>query len=135
MIDTDTETLLAANREFYRSFAAQDAAAMAQHWARRTIILCTHPGVPPQVGHGAVMDGWRTLFRCKTTRDIRYRSEQAVLLGDTAIVLCVEELPGGQLAASNVFVREDGEWRLIHHHVSKIFPETGQPFTLGLPVR
>jgi argininosuccinate lyase len=36
------------------------------------------------------------------------------------LVLCEEELDGGALAASNFFVREDGAWRLAHHHAGQI---------------
>ena len=44
----------------------------------------------------------------------------AILHGNVAIVLCEEELAGGHLAATNVFIKEDGSWRLIHHHASPI---------------
>ena len=33
-------------------------------------------------------------------------------------MLCVEAVPGGTLAAINVFVREDGALRLVHHQAS-----------------
>ena len=46
--------------------------------------------------------------------------EQALLYGDAALVLCEEELEGGTLAASNFFVREDGVWRIAHHHAGQI---------------
>ena len=36
------------------------------------------------------------------------------------LVLCEEELDGGTLAASNLFVREDNEWRIAHHHAGQI---------------
>ena len=38
------------------------------------------------------------------------------LLGDTALVLCRELVGGAALIATNLFVREDGDWRLLHHH-------------------
>ena len=47
--------------------------------------------------------------------------ERVLLFGDTALVLCEEELDGGgTLAASNFFVREAGVWRLAHHHAGQI---------------
>ena len=46
--------------------------------------------------------------------------EHAFLYGDVALVLCEEELEGGTLAASNFFVREDGVWRIAHHHAGQI---------------
>jgi hypothetical protein len=46
--------------------------------------------------------------------------EEVFLYGDAALVLCEEELEAGTLAASNLFVREAGEWRIAHHHAGQI---------------
>jgi hypothetical protein len=35
-------------------------------------------------------------------------------------VVCEEELDGGTLIASNLFVREDGSWRLVHHQAGQL---------------
>ena len=43
-----------------------------------------------------------------------------LLYGDTALVLCEEELDGGTLVASNLFVREDGAWRIAHHQAGQL---------------
>ena len=40
--------------------------------------------------------------------------------GDVAIVVCEEELRDGSLAATNLFVREEGNWRMMHHQASPI---------------
>lgn len=37
------------------------------------------------------------------------------------MVICAEELPGNRLTASNLFVKEDGAWRLVHHHAGPVF--------------
>ncbi len=36
------------------------------------------------------------------------------------MVTCEEELDAGSLAATNMFVKEQGEWRLVHHQASPI---------------
>jgi hypothetical protein len=46
--------------------------------------------------------------------------DTAFLHGDVAIVLCEEELADGSLSATNIFVKEDGEWRLVHHQASQL---------------
>lgn len=43
-----------------------------------------------------------------------------VLAGDVAFVTCHEVFDGGRLAATNVFVREDGAWRMVHHQATLI---------------
>jgi SnoaL-like protein len=56
-----------------------------------------------------------------------------LLYGDAALVLCEEELDGGTLVASNVFVREDGAWRIAHHQAGQLVarrqtsPRPGRP--------
>ena len=46
----------------------------------------------------------------------------------------IAELEGGTLAASNFFVREDGVWRIAHHHAGQIVrrqPERRRPTRLN----
>ena len=40
---------------------------------------------------------------------------RAFVLGAVAYVICFEDLDGGYLVATNVFVREGSLWRMIHH--------------------
>ena len=44
------------------------------------------------------------------------------LLGDAAFVICTERIPGVELIATNVFVREDDAWKMVHHHASSVAP-------------
>ena len=48
----------------------------------------------------------------------------AHVLGHVAWVTCREVIEGGQLAATNVFVQENGQWRLVHHQSG---PTPGKP--------
>jgi hypothetical protein len=43
------------------------------------------------------------------------RAPRAFVYGDSAFVICFEELQGNFLLATNVFVRENGAWRIVHH--------------------
>jgi len=51
----------------------------------------------------------------------------AHVAGETAWVLCAEVVPGGELAATNLFVREKGAWRMVHHHASPLPPPARRP--------
>ena len=44
----------------------------------------------------------------------------SLLYGDTALVICEEELGGGTLIASNLFVRETEGWRIAHHQAGQL---------------
>ena len=117
---TDQDAVLAANLEFYRAFATRDMAAMDALWARRSPVACLHPGWSALTEREAVMSSWNGILSNPNSPRIVCYDEQVLLFGDTALVLCEEELDGGTLVASNLFVREDGEWRLVHHHAGQV---------------
>jgi len=117
---TDKDAVLAANLEFYRAFATRDIAAMDALWARRSPVACLHPGWSALTDREAVMSSWDGILSSPNSPRIVCYDERVLLFGNTALVLCEEELDGGTLAASNIFVREDGEWRLAHHHAGQV---------------
>jgi ketosteroid isomerase-like protein len=54
---------------------------------------------------------------------------RAQLFGELAIVTCYEgngEHPA-HLAATNLFTREDGVWRLVHHHAGPLSAPIPKP--------
>lgn len=117
----DSSEVLAANAAFYAAFARRDAAAMDDLWARETKVACLHPGWEPLLGRDAVLTSWRRiLLSGGAPPSIRCEQPQAYLAGEAAWVICAEVVPGGSLAATNVFVRERGKWRLVHHHSSPL---------------
>ena len=117
---TDGDAVLAVNLEFYRAFAARDLEAMERLWAVRAPVTCIHPGWSALRDRASVMDSWRGILSSPEAPRIACYDEQVFLYGDAALVLCEEELEGGTLIASNVFVREDGVWRLAHHQAGQM---------------
>ncbi|HEV2300992.1 MAG TPA: nuclear transport factor 2 family protein [Stellaceae bacterium] len=116
----DADAVLAANLEFYRAFAARDLAAMDAVWARRAPAACLHPGWTVLDARDEIMASWQGILASPEAPRIACYDERVLLYGDVALVLCEEELEGGTLAASNLFVREDGAWRVAHHHAGQI---------------
>jgi ketosteroid isomerase-like protein len=116
----DRDAVLAANLEFYRAFTTRDADAMDALWARRAPVACVHPGWPPLADRTAVMESWVGILANPESPRIACYDEQVFLYGDTALVVCEEELAGGTLIASNWFVREDGAWRMAHHQAGQL---------------
>ncbi len=117
---TDDDAVLATNLEFYRAFGTRDLAAMNALWARRTPVACLHPGWTVLTERDAIMASWEAILSNPGAPRIACFDEHVLFYGDTALVLCEEELDGGILAASNFFVREDGAWRIAHHHAGQI---------------
>ena len=117
---TESDAVRAANLEFYRAFTTRDLAAMDRLWAKRAPVLCTHPGWLPLTGRSAVMASWHDILSNPAAPAVMCHDDAAFLYGEVAVVLCEEELSGGHLAATNIFIKEDGAWRLTHHHASPI---------------
>ena len=117
---TDSDAILAANLEFYRAFGGRDVAAMDELWARQSPVGCVHPGWPALSDRDAVMESWRSILSNPEAPRIACYDERVLLYGETALVLCEEELEGGTLIASNFFVREEGVWRIAHHQAGQL---------------
>ena len=112
------ETLLHANAAFYEAFAAGDFVAMQRVWSEDTTVSCLHPGWSALRGRDAVLGSWRAILQNPMV--VQTRAEVADIVGEVGIVVCVEVLRGVELAATNVFVREAGSWRMILHQAGLI---------------
>jgi len=114
-MNDDERLVSAANRAFYTAFAARDFAAMDRLWARLSPVACIHPGWPAIFKREAVMASWRSILGNPGQAAVAGSNERVMVNGDIAIVICDESVGGGALVATNVFAREGGEWRMIHH--------------------
>jgi ketosteroid isomerase-like protein len=119
----DDLDVLAANAAFYRAFADRDPEAMDALWARRDAVACVHPGWQALHGRDEVMASWRSILESPDAPEISCARAMVYAGAEFAFVVCVERLQGGTLAATNVFVRESGEWRIVHHHAGPIAPD------------
>lgn len=117
---TDADAVLAANLEFYRAFTMRDLAAMEALWARNSPVSCLHPGWAALTDRDTVIASWHGILSNPEAPRIACFDERVMMFGDAALVLCEEELDGGTLAASNLFVREGDGWRIAHHHAGQI---------------
>ncbi len=116
---TDSErAVLDANHAFYDAFARRDGTAMAALWAREHAVACTHPGWEVLHGRQAVVSSFRAILAAPDAPHVRASDERAFVMGDAAFVTCTEHVSGVELSATNVFVRESGAWKMVHHHAS-----------------
>ena len=112
---SDKDSLLFANEAFYRAFADKDMDAMADLWSRDQPVSCVHPGWGPLFDRSEVISSWAAILTAPEAPDIRCVSPTVQLYGDLGIVICFEQLQGGTLVASNIFVRHGSLWKMIHH--------------------
>ncbi len=115
MHDDLHEALLAANEAFYDAFDTGDMNAMESLWATKFEVACLHPGAPPLFGREAVIESWAGILSGSGRPAIQCHNARAQVLPESGFVVCEEILPGGRLLATNIFVYEDGVWRMAHH--------------------
>jgi ketosteroid isomerase-like protein len=128
ILDMDDEAaVLAANRAFYRAFAAPDLAHMEAIWAMDVPVTCVHPGWDALAGRDQVMESWRGILHGPTPPPIRCDSETAFVHGDTAYVICHELIERSRLVAINLFTRQQGAWKMVHHQASPVAAPSAPP--------
>ncbi len=124
---SDQVALLFTNEAFYAAFAGRDIGAMAALWSRRAELTCIHPGWLPLAGREAVMRSWQAILSNPQSPAISCWNATGHIFGDMAYVLCHEQVENSFLAATNVFIRENGGWKLVHHQAGASPPPTLLP--------
>jgi hypothetical protein len=116
--DERTSAVLAANRTFYRAFRDRDMEAMERLWAAAAELVCVHPGWEALTRRKEILESWRGILESPDSPPIRCQDETVRFVAETAIVVCVEMIGERALVATNLFVQEDGAWRLALHHAT-----------------
>lgn len=119
-MDNSVTEVLKINQAFYNTFAAGDYAAMEMLWAKLIEVSVIHPGSEILHGHEAVMISWRQILENSGGSQIRCSEPKAYILGNAAYVVCKEVFPEGWLIATNIFVLEEGAWRMVHHQAGPV---------------
>ncbi|TDC81491.1 nuclear transport factor 2 family protein [Actinomadura sp. 7K507] len=121
--------------EYYAAFEAGDFDRMSDVWADGPYadgVSCVHPGWTMLRGREEVLRSWALIMANTTYIQFVLTDIETDVYGDHAVVTCKENvltadedteagfLAGGSIVATNVFVRSDGEWRLLLHHGSPV---------------
>jgi ketosteroid isomerase-like protein len=122
------DAITEANAGFYRAFEALDLSAMEEVWAHGEHVKCVHPGWPLLTGWEAVRASWETIFL--NTQEMRFTltDVRVAAAGDLAWVTCTENILSDtdgrvgvtSILATNLFERDRGAWRMVHHHASHV---------------
>ena len=107
--------LLNANESFYRAFNQKDFEAMGEVWARTVEVGCIHPGWDIIRGRDNVLESWRGILLNPNQPRIVVGGASVLFVGEAAIVVCRELVATSGLAATNIFIREGPDWKLVHH--------------------
>ena len=122
---SEKQAVLAANEAFYAAFRDADFEAMERLWARRRKVSVYHPNWPGIEARDAVMESWYRILVLGDPPHVRAFDPIAIVTAKTGLVISYEDLGGANLIATNVFVLEDGQWRMTNHQASRL-PATAQ---------
>ncbi|HET6282750.1 MAG TPA: nuclear transport factor 2 family protein [Polyangia bacterium] len=119
----DKAEVLEANLRFYEAFAERNIEAMEALWSRSAPVACIHPGWGPLRDREQVMASWTGILGNSGSPRIRCSRATAHVMGDAAFVVCEEMVESARLVATNMFVREGTNWKIVHHQASPIAHE------------
>ena len=117
-------TLMFANDAFYAAFASGDFEAMDDLWAKSHPVSCIHPGAPIMLSRTVVLESWRAILEGNEAPSIQHLDATPMVVGEVGWVTCLERVGESMIAATNIFVREDGQWKMTHHQAG---PTTQTP--------
>ncbi len=137
---SDEQEVAKANESFYRAFESLDIKQMEKVWARDPLVQCGHPGWRVLRGWDAVMESWRRIFENTPAIHFMLTDVSIQMSGAFAWVTLYENLTSsleGQnvsvsVLATNLFIKGDDGWRMIHHHGSSVAQQLpqGDPSTV-----
>jgi len=113
--------LVAVNDAFYQAFNQRDMTSMEGLWASSAPVSCIHPGWNVLQGREAVLDSWRSILNNPNQPRIVTGGGRVAIFDSIAVVICRELVAGSPLVATNVFVLEDGAWKLLHHQSGGVY--------------
>ena len=125
---TDDLSIEEANAAFYRAIESQDLERMTEVWAHESWVKCVHPGWEIISGWRRVRESWSRIFEDGQHMRISPSAVSVNTEGDFAWVTCLENITvfeetsfdSVQAIATNLFIRRQGRWLMVHHHASPI---------------
>lgn len=123
-----------AEAAFYEALESADLDAMMAVWAEDEEIVCVHPGGPRLAGFEQVRGSWAQILASGQRLKVQV-THQVVLSSMMLAIHSVHEnitvqgesRPRAAVAATNVYLRTGGGWRMILHHGSPTPPEARAP--------
>ena len=123
-MEREVEAVLDANQAFYDAHERRDLAAMSDVWEHSDRTVCVHPGWPILRGWAPIEESWRRILSGPGRNQFILTNEAVAIDGDLAWVTLEENLVDtgatGTVAATNVFARVAGIWKLVVHHGSPV---------------
>jgi len=126
--ENDESSVLAANTAFYEALESLTLAQMDSLWLHEEWVKCLHPGWDLLVGWEEIRRSWKQIFQSTVRMLVAVTRASAYVSGDTAWVSCLanityagrENFSTALVEATNIFVRRQGQWLMVHHHTTAL---------------
>jgi ketosteroid isomerase-like protein len=117
-----------ANTRFYRALESGDLDRMEEVWAHEDWVRCVHPGWDLLTGWQRVRESWLMIFEGGQKMRASPSDVWVHSTGELGVVTCTENITvfneasfdSAQATATNLFIRRQGRWLMVHHHASPI---------------
>jgi ketosteroid isomerase-like protein len=124
----EEQNVLEANQRFYAALEKLDLEAMEAVWLHEEFVACVHPGWERLSGWEEVRESWARIFESTRRMKVEISEVSLRVEGETAWVNCIEQVTSAfetgfstaWVEATNLFVKRDAVWRLVHHHASPL---------------
>src|ERR1700730_10237549 len=124
---TTENEVRAASENFYSALNRMlngDAGPLGDIWSHSANVTTMHPIGGREVGGDQVRESWEKVAQLTTQGQVRLRDQFIQVAGDAAYELGVEHgqftLAGqpvtGESRVTNIYRRESGAWKIVHHH-------------------
>jgi len=122
-----------ASGKFYSALnrmVTGDAGPLGDIWSHSANVTTMHPIGGREVGWEKVKNSWEQVAKLSTDGQVKLSDQFIQVAGDTAYELAIEHVSfklGGQPVSgdcrvTNIYRRESGTWKIVHHHT-----DTAQP--------
>lgn len=116
-----------ASSQFYSALNQMtngNAQALSDIWSHSSSVTTQHPIGGRQVGWDEVQQAWQQVAGVASDGKVELKNQFINASGDTAYETGIEdasfkiagEKVGGQIRVTNIYRKENGNWKIIHHH-------------------
>jgi ketosteroid isomerase-like protein len=116
-----------ASEQFYSALnrmANGDTNSMSDIWSHSASVTTMHPIGGREVGWSQVRGPWEQVANLASNGQVKLRDQLLQVVGDVAYEVGVEQgqfkLAGEQVPiehrVTNIYRREAGGWKIVHHH-------------------
>jgi ketosteroid isomerase-like protein len=120
-----------ASTQFYAALNRMlngDAHALGDIWSHSTMVTTMHPIGGRQVGWKDVWGTWDNVAKASSEGKVELKDQLVRVSGDLAYEVGTEHAEfklggqklGGQARVTNIYQREGGGWKIVHHHTDVV---------------